>query len=206
MTALDSFFSKQISMGRAALVAACIGSISPALAQSEHYDISKLGGVDTVILDGEAQHYLAGAEGKKTLSFIVDHLNDDMDALQRFASGVSVPALASPSSKEVAAVKSGLKTALAALAVNNSLREDFDNLAVSSDMPDHDAVLFLTQRANQRAGYIEDMEMRLKEMQVALTRRDYRAVATGLQGIRRGVKEQEYVEDGLRRMGFETGR
>ncbi len=205
-TALDRFFSHQVSLGRAALVAACVAGFAPGASAGEHYDISKLGGVQTVIFDGEAQHYVSGADGKKTLDFVINHLNADMDAIQKFAGSVSVPNLSNPSSGDVAAIKKGLKAALAELQSNQSLREDFANLSVSPDMEKFDAVEFLAQRANQRNVYVEDMEMRLKELSGALQRRDYAALASGVAEINTGIGQQEYVEDGLRKMGFDTGR
>jgi hypothetical protein len=205
-TALDRFFSHQTSIGRAALVAACLAGFAPSASAGEHYDVSKLGGVETVILDGEAQHYVSGAEGKKTLDFIVKHLNDDMNAIQAFALSVSVPNLAHPTSADVGAIKKNLKSALSELQSNETLREDFANLSVSSDMANFDAVEFLAQRANQRAHYVDEMEMRLKEVSGALQRKDYAAVSSAVSEINTGIGQQEYVEDGLRKMGFDTGR
>lgn len=206
MSALDDFFSKQRMLGRAALVAACVAAFSPVAAAEAHYDISKLGGVQTVIFDGEAQHYLSGPDGRKTLDFIIDHLNKDMDAVEKFTSGLPNnigPNLAKP---ELSGIKSSLKATIAKLGVNNQLREEFTNLAIAPDMADQDQVIFLSQRANQRTVYVEQMEMKLKELQGAVLRNDKAAIVDGLKTIKVDVEQQDYVEDGLRSLGKETGR
>lgn len=203
-TALDRFFSHQISIGRAALVAACLSGLAPSANAGEHFDISKLGGVQTLILDGEAQHYVSGDEGKKTLDFIIKHLNADMDAIERFA--LSVPVSNLSQSSDIAALKKNLKIALSELQNSDDLRDEFANVGVSAEMPNFDAVQFLAQRANQRTVYVQDMEMRLKEVSGALQRKDYAAVSSAMREINTEIKQQGFVEDGLRRMGFSTGR
>jgi hypothetical protein len=205
-TALDRFFSYQTSIGRAALVAACLAGLAPSASAGEHFDVSKLGGVQTVIFDGEAQHYVSGTEGKKTLDFIVKHLNEDMDAIQAFAASVSVPNLTHPTTGDIGAIKKNLKAALSELQDNKNLRDEFTNVAVSADMANFDAVEFLAQRVNQRNSYVEDMELRLKEVSGALQRQDFAAVSSAVAAIKTGIIQQEYVEDGLRKMGFDTGR
>jgi hypothetical protein len=206
MSALDRFFEYQTTIGRAALVAVCLATYAPSVSAGEHYDVSKLGGVETVIFDGEAQHYISGAEGKNTLDFVIDHLNADMNAIEGFADAVSAEKLNNPSSNDIAGVRKVLRAALSELQSNDRLREDFSNIAVSGDMPDFDAVQFLAQRANQRGTYVNDMEMRLKELSGALQRKDIAALQAGISGIKTAVVQQDYVEDGLRKLGFNTGR
>ncbi|TLX16909.1 hypothetical protein [Rhizobium sp. MHM7A] len=197
MSALSRFLSQQNALGRAALVAICLAA--PAVHAEDGIQLKA-----TVYSDeGPIVQTFSDAELKNRIVDVTKNVDRNLKAMGDFLSS-----LQTIGEKNISAEAKLLELRKVSQATVNILNEgrnfryDFSNLQAMPQERTIRDIDLLTARSNRLNEFVKNMEMTLKEFDVALEQHNYAGIDKAYFKVARAYDEEQAIERQMRDSGF----
>lgn len=197
MSALSRFLSHQNALGRAALVAICLAA--PAVHAADGIQLK----ATVYSNEGPIVQTFSDAELKNRIVDVTKNVDRNLKAMGDFLNS-----LQTIGEKNISAEAKLLELRKVSQATVNILNEgrnfryDFSNLQATPQERTIRDIDLLTARSNRLNQFVKNMEMTLKEFDVALEQHNYAGIDKAYFKVARAYDEEQAIERQMRDSGF----
>lgn len=197
MSAFSRFLSQQNALGRAALVAICLAA--PAVHAADGIQLRA-----TVYSDeGPIVQTFSDTELKSRIVDVTKNVDRNLKAMGDFLNSLQTIGEKNISAEaKLLELRKVSQETVNILNEGRNFRYDFSNLQATPQERTIRDIDLLTARSNRLNEFVKNMEMTLKEFDVALAQHNYAGIDKAYFKVARAYDEEQAIERQMRDSGF----